>query len=600
MTRTRRSIAQALLERDAFQAALAELAPRSGLSLDAARRRAMHCLLEMICVHEPFFGFLLDRGVGTLHTRPWSFDIDWSALDRLRRDHPGTSLVFLPTHRSYADAFVLMRALLSHRLPPTHILGGDNLRFFPLGTIGKRAGIIFIRRSFREDEIYKLALRRYMHHLIESGASLEWYMEGGRSRTGKLRAPQYGLLRYLVDALAEAPGRDVLLVPVSITYDHLGEVRTIVAEDAGAAKPKEGPGWLVKYLAAQGERQGEAHVRFGAPLSLREAMPTLGTEGAHRALDRIAFEVFQRINRVTPVTATALVTLALLGVDGRTLSLHDVHGVLQPLLDYATARGLPAASLDRLRAPDGVERVLDRLVRRGLVDRSDNGSGAAYRIQPGQHAAAAYYRNSAVHWFVNRAILELGIMVAIRAGDGDALARGLDTARSWRDRLKFEFFFSDKSTFDEEIASEGRLLDPDIGFVVSGRMMPASLLERSPFLIAHRILPPFLDAYRILAERLAVQSTDTAVDRKALLADCLGFLRQQALERKVPHPEAASREILANGLALADHRGLLVPGDASLAERRRQFAAELAEAVGALAEIAALDARLRPARRAAS
>lgn len=595
MTRTRRSIAKALLEQDAFEAALAKLAASSGLSVDAARRTAMQCLLEMVCVHEPFFSFLLDRGVGSLHTRAWTFDVDWAALDRLRRDHAGTSLVFLPTHRSYADAFVLMRALLSHRLPPTHILGGDNLRFFPLGTIGRRAGIIFIRRSFRDDEVYKLALRRYMHHLIESGASLEWYMEGGRSRTGKLRAPQYGLLRYLVDALAEAPGRDVVLVPVSITYDHLGEVGKIVAEDAGATKPREGTGWLVKYLAAQGERLGEAHVRFGAPLSLREAVREIGTEGAHRALDRVAFEVFQRINRVTPATATALVTLALLGVDGRALSLAQVHDTLQPLLDYAQARRLPTASLDRLRAPDGVERVLDRLAARGLIDRSGSGSDAMFRVHPAQHAAAAYYRNSAIHWFVNRAIFELGVMVAIRAGDGDALARGLGAARTWRDRLKFEFFFSDKATFDEEIASEGRLLAPDIGLLLSGRTIPATVLERAPFLIAHRILPPFLDAYRVLAEHLAAQPPGAAVDRKALLADSLAFLNQQALERKPRHPEAASREILANGLALATHRGLLEPGDATLAERRRQFAAELAEAVGALSAIAALDARLRPA-----
>lgn len=597
MPRTRKAIARAILDSPAFQAGLAEISDKTGLSRAEARDKAMRDLLEMVCVQVPAFDFILDRGLGSLYTRAWSFDVDWESIDRLRRDHPGTSMVFLPAHRSYADAFVLMRALLSHRVPPAYIVGGDNLKFFPLSTLGKRAGIIFMRRSFRDDEIYKLALRRYMHHLIESGANLEWYMEGGRSRTGKLRPPQYGLLRYLVDALQDAPGRDVLLVPVSLTYDRLQEVAAMAAEEAGAAKAKEGIGWLTAYVRGQGEKQGEAHLRFGEPLSLRQALAASTDGASRRALDKIAFEVFHRINRATPVTASALVTLALLGVEGQALDLSGTHRVLQPILDYAVARRLPTASLDGLRRPEGIEAVLETLVGAGTVQRSGAGPEAVYRITPGQHGVAAYYRNSAIHWFVNRAILELGIMVAIRAGEGDALARGLGAARAWRDLLKFEFFFSDKGVFEEEIATEARLIDPDIGQLVSGRALPASVIERPDFLVAHRILAPFIDAYRVVAERLATLSTETAVDQKALRRDCLTAIQQYAGHRPLPHPEAASRDLIANGIALAASRDLMGPGDAALRERRQRFAAELAEAAGALAAIGALDARLRDSQR---
>src|SRR5690606_29653607 len=148
----------------------------------------------------PFFGFLLDRALGPLHARAWSLEVDWAALKRLEKDG-NKPLVFLPTHRSYADTFVLRKVLRAVGMPRNFVLGGDNLRFFPLSTIGRRAGVVFIRRSFRNDEIYKLALREYLRYLVASGANLEFYMEGGRSRTGKLRRPRYGLLSYLVEAL---------------------------------------------------------------------------------------------------------------------------------------------------------------------------------------------------------------------------------------------------------------------------------------------------------------------------------------------------------------------------------------------------------------
>ena len=593
MPRAHEAIARAVLDSPAFAAGLEAIAGKAGMAPDAARRHAEAALLELVCDHTAVSGFLLDRAVGGLYRRAWTYDVDWTALERLRRDHPDTSMVFLPSHRSYADAFVLMRALLSRRLPPTYIVGGDNLKFFPLGAIGKRSGIIFIRRSFKDDDIYKLALRRYMHHLIVSGANLEWYMEGGRSRTGKLRPPQYGLLRYLVDALQEAPGRDVLLVPVSITYDQLQEVGAMAAEEAGGTKVKEGLGWLANYVRRQGDRVGQAHVRFGEPLSLRDTQAPGDAGAARWTLDKVAFEVFHRINRATPVNATALVTLGLLGVETRSLALREVHAVLQPLLDYAEARGLPTAALEGLRRPEGVEEVLAALVRSGIVGRSGTGPDAVFHIEPGQHGVAAYYRNSAIHWFVTRAILELGVMVATRAGDGDALARGLGAARAWRDLLKFEFFFSEKAEFEEEIAAEARLLHPGISMMVSGRALPPSVLEGSTFLVAHRILTPFLEAYRVLAERLAALPPDKAVDRKVLLAECLSAFRESAQQGQLRHPESASREILANGLALAANRGLLGPGDAGLQERRQALAAELAEAVGALGAIGELDARLR-------
>jgi glycerol-3-phosphate O-acyltransferase len=252
MFTTRRVVALEVLNGERFSAELAAIAKKVGKPLAVVRQEADRALREMVSIQLPLFGMLFDRGLGPLNTRAWSLDVDWPALERLRQENATKSLVFLPTHRSYADPYIVAKVLRSAGMPRNYILGGDNLGFFPIGTIGRRSGAVFIRRSFRDDEVYKLAVRAYMRHLVAARANIEWYMEGGRSRTGKLRRPRYGLLRYLVEALDGGAGEDVLLVPVSITYDQLQEIAMMAAEEAGAAKAKEGAGWLAGFARAHG------------------------------------------------------------------------------------------------------------------------------------------------------------------------------------------------------------------------------------------------------------------------------------------------------------------------------------------------------------
>ena len=591
--RTRKAVARAVATSAPVVGELPAAAAKAGVVLAEAQRRLQAALEEMVTVHAPFSSFLLNRVLVPLQTRAWELDVDADEMRRLRALGERHSLVFLPTHRSYADTYVVMKLLRAAGMPPNHVLGGDNLRFFPLGTIARRAGGILIRRSFRDDEIYKFALRAYFRFLVDHGSNLEWYMEGGRSRTGKLRPPRYGLLSYLVRAL-EGSDREIVLVPLAITYDQLQEVAAMAAEEAGGSKPKEGLGWLARYIRDQGRRQGMAHVRIGEPFALRQALAPDQDGGVRWTLPKIAFEVFQRLNRVTPVTAPALVTLALLGVHDHALTLEDVRATVRPLLDYAGQRHLPTVALADLRKDQGVQMVLDSLVASGVVGRQDGGIESVYFIVPGQHGVAAFYRNSAIHWFVNRAILELGIMVAEQQGDGGALDRGFEAALSWRDLLKFEFFFAEKPLFREEMLAEARLIDPDGSGLVPGPTVSPAVLEKAPFLIAHRVLPAFLEAYFIVAERLAALSGDTPFDRRTFLAHCTAVGQQYLLQKRLHHAECVSNELFANALSLAENRGLLAPADSPERTRLRQaFAAEMAAAVSALEAIGTLDHRLR-------
>jgi glycerol-3-phosphate O-acyltransferase len=369
----------------------------------------------------------------------------------------------------------------------------------------------------------------------------------------------------------------------------------MASEETSAVKAKEGVRWLLDYARTQKQWIGTAYVRFGEPLSLREALINAGsmTEGNRWALDKVAFEIFQRINQITPVTAPALVTLALLGVGDRALTLDEVHAIVVPLLDYASQRHLPTAPVSALRAARGVEEVLDALARSGVVQRFEAGLQTVFKIEPGKHSVAAYYRNSAIHWFVNRAIVEIGVMDASRNMDPDSLERGWAAAYALRDLLKFEFFFSDKQTFREEIKAEALLLNPAFREQIVSPEARGRILERAPFLVAHRVLPAFLEAYFVVAERLAAQPPDRPLDQKSFLTECVAVGQQYVLQKRLQNPECVSRELFGNALLLAGNRGLLDPKADGIAAGRARFAAEMSAMVTAVAAIDEYDQQIR-------
>jgi len=598
--KSRKDVVRDVMRAECFQRELEALAGKLGRPLNEVRAEAAKGLAEIASVKSPAFSKVFDHVLGPMHTSAWTCDVDEEGVRRVKAlGERGAALVFLPTHRSYADAFILTKVLRENGFPRNHILGGDNVGFFPLGTIIRRSGGVLIRRSFKGDEVYKFVVREYLRYLVTAGGNLEWYMEGGRSRTGKLRPPKYGLLRYLVDAIEGGAADDLLLIPVSITYDQLHEIGVMAEEEAGLAKAKEGVRWLMDYAKTQQEWIGKAYVRFGEALSLRETLVDSddGKAGGRWALDKVAFEVFQRINRATPVTAPALVTLALLGAHDKAMTLEEIRGVIGPLLDYASRRGLPTTAVSGLAEKQGVEDTLNALVRNGVVSRYDGGIVPVFRVKPGKHAVAAFYRNSAIHWFVNRAIVELGVVDATRDAHADSLEKGWEAAYALRDLLKFEFFFSDKETFREEIKAEALLIHPDFVAHLVSPEARGSILDEAPFLMAHRVLPAFLEAYFIVADRLVAQRTDVRVDQKSFLQECVSVGKQYVLQGLLHNPECVSKELFGNALSLAANRNLLEPGAEDLAERRRKFAAETAAAVSAVAAVGKLDRRMHAAEK---
>jgi glycerol-3-phosphate O-acyltransferase len=473
------------------------------------------------------------------------------------------------------------------------------MNFFPVGPLVRRSGVFFIRRTFKDNPLYKLVLRHYIDYLIEKRFSLEWYIEGGRSRSGKMLPPRFGMLAYVVDAYRRGRSEDVHLIPVAIAYEQIHEVREYAAEQRGASKQRESFSWFLRVVRGLQRRLGDIHITFGEPISLAAALgapdPAAEPDPDEQSLEvqKLAFEVAVRINHETPITPISLVTHSLLGTGDRAVTITEIGRSLTNLVHYVGRRQLPTTGDLDLDTPDGFQHTLDLLVAGGVVTCFDEGPEAVYLIGPDQHLAAAYYRNTIVHFFVTGAIGELSLLRAAEDGVGDRHAAFWEAGLALRDLLKFEFFFSERDTFRAELAAEVALHDAQweqrLG---EGPDAIQALVRRIRPFNAHRVVRPFLAAYQVVGDVLATSDAARPIDQDAFLGRCMALGRQYQLQRRVRSAESLSKVLFETALKLARNRRLVDPDPAApeaLGARRRAFADEIravlkrVDAIGVLA-----------------
>ena len=579
-------VGQALFQSRGFQQGVARLAEADGVPIEKMRKRTGDYLKEIAATHSPF---VIDAVTGLMR---WVISLGYRHIDyspeelqelyKLGQDH---SLVFLPSHKSNADHLVLQYALFENDFPPNHTAGGDNLNFIPVGPVIRRSGIFFIRRQFKDNEPYKFVLRQYIDYLVEKRFPLEWYIEGGRSRTGKLRPPKFGMLSYVVDTYLRDLVDDVVIIPVSIAYDQISDVSTYAAEQRGEGKEQEGATWLVRTIGGLRNKYGAIYIRFGETISLADRLEQgidLTSEEGRLVVPRLAFEVANRINAATPITPVSLVALALLTRSGRGLSVDETITVLEPFLAYVKRRDLPTTVPLSLDTSEEVHRALESLVTSDVLSRVEGLESTIYVIGADQHLAAAYYRNTIIHFFVNASIVEVTVAAMARDGDtgvDDFLAR----AFAWRALLRFDFFFESRVEFRSAILEELSLGCPD-GISCLERGELATILEAlSPF-TTPAVLPPFIDAYRLVAEVLVRADVGEELTEEEIRERSLALGREYEARGEISTPESLSFPLFDAGAALAANSGVL--GASASAADRRRFLEDLEEA---LADIDALN-----------
>ncbi|OBG97653.1 glycerol-3-phosphate acyltransferase [Mycobacterium sp. E3251] len=519
--------------------------------------------------------------LGRMLSRGFDPEIDYdgyqvAAMRAALEAHPA---VLLFSHRSYIDGAVVPVAMQENRLPPVHVFAGINLSFGAMGPLLRRSGVIFIRRNIGENPLYKYVLREYVGYIVEKRFNLSWSIEGTRSRTGKMLPPKLGLLAYVADAYLDGRSEDILLQPVSISFDQLHETAEYAAYARGGEKTPEGVGWLYNFIRAQGERNyGKIYVRFPEAVSMRQYLgPAHGAlshdqDAKRLALQKMSFEVAWRILQATPVTATGLVCALLLTTRGAALTLDQLHHTLQDSLDYLERKQNPmSTSALRLRSRDGVRAAVDALSNGHPITRVDGGREPVWHIAPDEQHAAAFYRNSLIHAFLETSIVELALAHA-RHAEGDRMRAFWDQAMRLRDLLKFDFYFADSAAFRDNIAEEMAWHDDWEDHVsAGGEEIDALLFAKRP-LMADAMLRVFFEAYEIVADVLRDAPAD--VGQKTLTESALGVGRQYVAQTRVRSSESVSTLLFATAYQVVVDQDLIAPAP-DLAERRAAFRGEL-------------------------
>jgi glycerol-3-phosphate O-acyltransferase len=389
----------AMLATPEMRAALAAEAERRSISLDAARERARRHILAIASD----YSYSVMRAGEIFLTWVWTrlFDgVEVRNLDVLLRVAPGQSVVYLPCHRSHIDYLLMSYVIFRAGLSPPHIAAGDNLDMPILGRILRGGGAFFLRRSFKGDPLYATVFAEYLHHMLAQGFPLEYFIEGGRSRNGRMLPPKAGLLAMTVHSFLRRHERPLVFVPIYLGYEKLPEGASFVGELSGQPKRRESLLSLLSAVRVLRRHFGKVYVNFGAPLPLADWLDshhpdwrTAPHEGDWQrdAVGAIALELTRRINAAAVVNPANLVGLALLatprataGVDALARQIEHLQSLIEP---------------DRLAAATTGIDCISAALKLAAVRRIEHPLGALIEANAHEAAQLAYFRNNVLHLY---------------------------------------------------------------------------------------------------------------------------------------------------------------------------------------------------------
>jgi len=570
-----------------FNRALKDLAKELNEPVSELRARADKYMKEMIAQPNSFFIDWMGKITRWIVSLGYSNDIvvDPADVERMRnimRDYP-TALLW--THKSHVDAVAVMSVLYENDLPAPHSFGGINMAVPGLGILGRRSGIIYIRRSFQDNPVYKLVFRHYLGYLMEKRFPLTWAFEGTRSRVGKLMPPKYGLMKYVVEAAHATHTSDLHFIPVSISYDLIGEAGEYAREQAGKKKRPESFGWLVGYLRKMRAPKGRVYLDIGEPVAIKGPTPSPETIDLHK----IAFEVAVRVNNMTPVTFPALGCMALLAAAPRALTLDELSDAVMELFDWLRKRKIRMTSSLHYGDDDELQELAKIALDRKLISRYDEGAEPVYSIDEDRYPVASYYRNTIVHYFVNKAISELAWASVLERRPADRPDAFWHATDRIRDLLKFEFFYSPKEEFRQQIDAELSRYDAQWQESLGGtRKRVTEMLTAMRPLIAHASLLPYIEAYGVVAQVLAKLEPGAGIDEEDCISASFKLGHQRYLQRRVSSKASIAKLLFSNGFKLFSNLGLTGEGDASIGKERVAIAQEFEQLSAQLAVIESL------------
>lgn len=390
--------------------------------------------------------------------------VDGKELAKIRDISKRIPFVIIPCHRSHMDYLLLSYVFYEHNIQLPFVAAGTNMMFGPFGHIFRKSGAFFVRRSFKGDVFYREVFAKYVKALLKEGLPIEFFIEGGRSRTGKMVMPRYGLLSMVIEAYRELPCDDLALIPVFIGYDRVMEEKSYLEELGGAPKQKEKTWALIKSRKLLKKGYGRVYINIAEPILLKSYITSqeksydeISADERRSLYRKIGYDIVSEISEVSVVTPFSLIAVGLLSDYKKGISRGSLINIVNELYDYLLHRNVKFSSTfaDGSKALEGALTLFESS---GFIskveaeaDEADELIEIVYSLVDDKRLTLEYYKNNILHFFLPLSFIATSIL----SGSYDAvpLCQIMEDYKFFKRLFHREFVFDYKKDDVAEVNS---------------------------------------------------------------------------------------------------------------------------------------------------
>lgn len=387
-------------------------------------------------------------------------NVDSQSIKQIKKVAGSSPVVLVPCHKSHVDYILLSYIFYNHELSVPHICAGNNLGFWPLGHFLRRGGAFFIRRKMKGKELYKLVLSTYLRLMIQEGYMLEFFIEGTRTRTGKLQKPKMGILSMILDAYFKADVEDIHFVPVSISYEKVLESDSYQGELKGRVKKGESLKSLAQIPKFLKKKYGKVFVNFSQPISFKNFLDDQHNDHhqnlLHPTLQEFAYHLTYHINRVATVTTTAMMSTVILSGGRRSVYEYEIFGKVKILEKYLNYKKVYLSGAINRNLSQAYEEALHHLEKDNLIKTKEDFEDKFIVVEPYRRLAIDIQKNGIIHFFVSLVCVCKSIqLMAKKEILIDDIMIQFETLRTI---LRHDFTFSARHSLEKHIIKVLRFL----------------------------------------------------------------------------------------------------------------------------------------------
>lgn len=332
-------------------------------------------------------------------------------IERIKEVAQDHEIVYLPCHRSYMDFLLLSYLLFYNNLRLPHIASGINLNMPVVGSILRKSGAFFMRRSFG-NILYTAIFQEYLHLMLTKGHSIEFFIEGSRSRTGRLLAPKRGMLAMMCKSYLRDSSRPIAIAPVYFGYEKVLEEKAYSQELKGTKKKKETLRGLARARSSLSINYGDVHVNFAPPIKLTDFLAKTAPDwqkSSEQAItwvtpasQELSILVSESINQAVTILTTNLIACCLLIHGEKAVTEQTLKRRLELLIHML--QRVPISHfmvLDNKNSDD----IIAKTEALGVLEREKRPEGDFLAYSKSALPCISWYRNNIIHSLILPAIV---------------------------------------------------------------------------------------------------------------------------------------------------------------------------------------------------